>query len=176
MLLGNLTFEPLREVDFALLHKWLNTSHVMTHWGGPISLEDVTLKYRQKINSYWQSAYTVSRSGQKFGYVQSYCAVKVGNGWWVGEPETTFGVDQFIGDVDLLGQGLGVEMVRCFSDWLLTRAEIGKLIADPAPDNYRAIRCYESAGFKQVKLVATPKGQAVLMEKRLEMGSCLHQQ
>ena len=34
---------------------------------------------------------------------------------------------------------------------------------DPAPDNRRAIRCYEKAGFRRVDLVNTPDGEALLM-------------
>src|ERR1700733_13942611 len=35
--------------------------------------------------------------------------------------------------------------------------------ADPAPAKAQAIRCYEKAGFRQVSLITTPDGDALLM-------------
>jgi RimJ/RimL family protein N-acetyltransferase len=34
---------------------------------------------------------------------------------------------------------------------------------DPHPDNSRAIRCYEKAGFRNLGEMATPDGPAVMM-------------
>src|SRR5439155_24341115 len=40
---------------------------------------------------------------------------------------------------------------------------VTKVQADPAPDNHRAIRCYERAGFRPIGAITTPDGAAVLM-------------
>jgi RimJ/RimL family protein N-acetyltransferase len=37
--------------------------------------------------------------------------------------------------------------------------------ADPSPLNARAIRCYETAGFRRVREIVTPDGPAVLMHR-----------
>ncbi len=37
------------------------------------------------------------------------------------------------------------------------------MVTDPDPDNPRAIRAYEKAGFEKVHLVDTPDGTALLM-------------
>ena len=37
------------------------------------------------------------------------------------------------------------------------------MVTDPDPDNARAIRAYEKAGFEKVRLVDTPDGIALLM-------------
>lgn len=39
---------------------------------------------------------------------------------------------------------------------------------DPSPDNPRAIRCYEKAGFVQQDVIATPDGPAVYMVQTRE--------
>ncbi len=166
MQLNSLLFEPLTESDFPLLYKWLNSPHVAAQWDGEKSLEEVENKYRDKLNSDWQSAYIVSKNEQRFGYIQSYRATKAGADWWPGELPTTVGIDQFIGDASLLSRGLGTAMVREFSDWLLSQHDIEKVITDPSPNNTRAIRCYENAGFSKVELVDTPEGKALLMEKK----------
>jgi RimJ/RimL family protein N-acetyltransferase len=41
--------------------------------------------------------------------------------------------------------------------------EVTVVHTDPAPHNGRAIRCYEKAGFRQVGVMETPDGPALLM-------------
>ena len=43
-----------------------------------------------------------------------------------------------------------------FSDPAVTRIQ-----TDPSPDNHRAIRSYEKAGFRAVKTITTPAGPAM---------------
>lgn len=73
------------------------------------------------------------------------------------------GIDQFLADPDRLDQGLGTAMVRDFTAWLFEDPEVTEIRLDPRPDNARAIRCYEKAGFRQVGPITTPDGPAVLM-------------
>jgi RimJ/RimL family protein N-acetyltransferase len=40
---------------------------------------------------------------------------------------------------------------------------VTKVQTDPSPDNARAIRAYEKAGFKRVRELTTPDGPALLM-------------
>lgn len=57
-------------------------------------------------------------------------------------------------------------MVREFSSWLLAQLTVSRVIADPDLNNEGAMRCYRKAGFVDVGLVDTPKGRALLMERR----------
>jgi len=164
--LDDLVFEPLSEADFPLLHKWLNSPHVADRWDGAKSLEEVHSKYQDKISSDWQQAFIVSKNSSRFGYIQSYRSSHAGENWWPNEPETTVGIDQFIGDAQSLGKGLGTAMVKEFSDWLLQQLNTAKVITDPSPSNTRAVACYRKAGFKDVGVVTTPDGTALLMEKK----------
>ena len=92
-------------------------------------------------------------------------ASEAGDGWWVGEPDTTVGIDQFIGSTDHLHKGLGTEMMKVFSDWLLSDPRNKRVITDPKPDNTTAISCYKRAGFSEVGHIETPDGEALLMER-----------
>jgi RimJ/RimL family protein N-acetyltransferase len=40
---------------------------------------------------------------------------------------------------------------------------VTRIQVDPKPDNPRAIRCYEKAGFRAVREIDTPDGRALLM-------------
>ena len=57
------------------------------------------------------------------------------------------GIDLFLADAGRLNQGLGTEMVRQFVARLFEDPRVTRVQTDQSPDNPRAIRCYEKAGF-----------------------------
>jgi RimJ/RimL family protein N-acetyltransferase len=158
-------FRPLSSDDFSLMHDWLNRKHVANQWDGPQSFEEVVQKYSKSISSKYVFPFIVLADGKPVGFIQSYRADLVGGGWWVNEEPGTWGVDQFIGEDQLIGQGYGSMFLREFTDQLLIRSDVKRVISDPDPKNLRAIRCYEKAGFKMLGEVQTPDGPALLMER-----------
>lgn len=54
-------------------------------------------------------------------------------------------------------------MVRSFVEWLFEDPAVSRIQTDPSPDNGRAIRCYEKAGFRANREMVTPDGRALLM-------------
>ncbi len=157
-------FRPLTESDLPLLHSWLNRPHVLEWWNGASSLEDVRAKYLPRIGSGKVRPYLAYLDSEPIGYIQSYVAIETEDGWWTGQSDPgVLGIDQFIADPRLLGQGLGTAMASQFAAWLLKDPRVGRLQVDPRPDNARAVRCYEKAGFRRQGVVATPDGPALLM-------------
>jgi aminoglycoside 6'-N-acetyltransferase len=77
-------------------------------------------------------------------------------------PHGARGIDQFIGDPDMIGRGHGSAFIRYFADGLLT-AGTPRVLTDPDPANARAIRAYEKAGFRSEGMVDTPDGLSLLM-------------
>jgi aminoglycoside 6'-N-acetyltransferase-1b/aminoglycoside 6'-N-acetyltransferase-2 len=53
--------------------------------------------------------------------------------------------------------------VRALVSHLFSDPAVTKVQTDPSPDNPRAIRCYEKAGFVQKDTITTPDGPAVYM-------------
>jgi len=164
-----ITFRPLTEADLPALTEWRNRPHVVEWYGGTgPSLDDIQRKYRPRIaDGAPVSPYFAYLDGRPIGYIQSYVAMSVGNGWW--EDETDPGVrgtDQFLANEDELGQGLGTRMVSAFVERLFSDPEVSAIQVDPAPDNAPAICCYEKAGFRRVDEIVTPDGPAVLMVLR----------
>ena len=131
-----ISFRPLDANDFTVLLDWLQRPHVKEWWDdGDDTLEKVTEHYsrdRDKVFRYIVYGHDESR----VGYIQYYI-----------DSEDTVGIDLFIGDPDLLGRGLGTEIVSSFVS--LIDQEFGPrvMVIDPDPNNKRAIRCYERAGF-----------------------------
>jgi RimJ/RimL family protein N-acetyltransferase len=161
-----ISFRPMTESDIPLLHDWLCRPHVAEWWGPAPSLADV----RDEFSSYCSSdspvrAYFVLGDGQPIGYIQSYIVMGAGDGWWTEEKDPgARGVDQFLANSEQLGQGLGMTMLRSFLGCLFEDPLVTKVQTDPSPNNHRAIRCYEKAGFRRVAEVDTPDGRALLMK------------
>ena len=78
------------------------------------------------------------------------------------QPGGTRGIDQFIGEADMLDRGHGSALIRDFVDALLRRARRGLL---PIPTRLMRARCraYENAGLRRERFVQTPDGRALLM-------------
>lgn len=161
----NFNFRLLTEADFALMFDWLNRPHVSEMWDGPITYEQVSEKYMKNIQDPNVFCFIVEYKNKPIGYIQNYNAPKVGGGWWPNEPEGTWGVDQFIGEEELIGKGLGSLFLQEFSDQMLTSPKVNRVITDPAPQNSKAIRSYEKAGFTKLGIIKTPDGPSLLMEK-----------
>jgi RimJ/RimL family protein N-acetyltransferase len=148
-------FRPLTREDLAMLHEWLNRPHVARWWPDAGDLEEV---------SAFITRYVAYLDGESVGFLQVYRVMGADPDWWKDETDPgARGVDQFLAHAAQLGQGLGTEMVRQFLELLFRDPEVTKIQADPAPDNGRAIRAYEKAGFRAQGVVNTPDGPALLM-------------
>lgn len=96
-----------------------------------------------------------------FGYIQCYALTDWNTGFGP-QPEGTRGIDQFIGESDMIGRGHGSALIRQFVDEQF-RGGLPRMVTDPDPFNARAVRAYEKAGFVRDRMVETPDGAALLM-------------
>lgn len=158
------SFKKLTQDDFGLIERWLMMPHVKEFWDDGETWQESYEKYVFRTSSNTVFQYLVFLEDRPIGYAQYYWAKNVGDGWWPDADESTVGTDQYIGEPDCLGRGIGTEMVGAFLRFVLQNETIGRVILDPAPNNYRAIRCYEKVGFKKIGLIDTPDGPAMLME------------
>jgi aminoglycoside 6'-N-acetyltransferase len=106
--------------------------------------------------------FIVTARGHPFAYLQCYDPDAWPDNGFGPQPSGTRGIDQFIGEPDMIDQGRGSALIRSFVDELL-RARAPRVLTDPDPANARAVRAYEKAGFASVRLVDTPDGRALLM-------------
>jgi RimJ/RimL family protein N-acetyltransferase len=157
------SFKPLQESDLNLLCHWLSEPHVKEWWNDHLTDEEIKSEYKKRMGDTIVAPFIVCLDNRPIGYIQFYQADKVGDGWWPDEVEGTIGIDQFIGEKDLINRGIGTKMIRAFIDYLFHNPDIKKIITDVDPKNSRAIRCYEKVGFEFVKEIMTPDGLAYLM-------------
>lgn len=163
----NFQFIPLTESHFELLYTWFVRPHVTEWWDDVKTLADVKITFREKIENPYVFPHLVLLDEKPIGYIQAYVAKTddPDDAWWPDAEEGTVGVDQFIGEADMLGQGYGSAFVKDFTDKLLARDDVKKVQTDPDPTNARAIRAYEKADFVAVEEIVTPDGPALLMIK-----------
>ena len=160
---NRISFEPFKEEDISLLISWFKASHVRRFWSESEDEIEVRKKYSKKLNDQGVLPRIILLEGRAIGYIQAYQACLVGDGWWPGVEAGVFGIDQFIGEVELIGKGLGAQIINQFVKSLILDPRVQEIIADPDPTNLRAIKAYEKAGFIASGVISTPDGEAVLM-------------
>ena len=141
-------FRPMSETDVAGLHDWLQAGRTSRSGGPATTFATLTAtreKYLPRIDDDSPiKGYIALLDGAPIGFIQSYVALGCGDGWWEGERDPGVrGIDQFLGDGDSLGKGLGTRLVAAFVRKLFEDPDVTRVQTDPAPDNVRAIRCYE---------------------------------
>ena len=144
--------------DLPTIRRWLQTPHVAEWW------HDAAEQF-ERVSGHLAdpdiAQFIVSTAARPFAYLQCYNL----SDWHVGfgpQPAGTRGLDQFIGEADMLGRGHGSALVRAFAERLLSDGT-PRVVIDPDPANARAIRSYEKAGFQRDRVVETPDGLSLLM-------------
>lgn len=95
-----------------------------------------------------------SARGRAIGYVQYYpLTEEEGRSYDVPSIEGVYGMDLLVGQPDLWGRGMGTRVVSMVLGYLFQRLDARRVAIDPVVTNHRAIRCYEKAGFRRVKVL-----------------------
>lgn len=160
---GAFTFSRLKSADLDLLCQWLNKPHVLEWWNDHLTPDEIKQKYGSRINDTIICPYIASLHNKSIGFIQYYWASKVGGGWWPDEDGSTVGIDQFIGDENFIGKGCGAAMIEEFVHFLFQNPAITKIITEADPNNHRARRCYQKAGFIEQGEIETPDGKSILL-------------
>ena len=152
-------FHPLRTADLAMVRQWLAMPHVAEWWG------DLDAQFELVSTDLADPAmeqFIVATDGDPFGYLQCYDLSAWPAEAFGPQPDGTRGIDQFIGKPGMVDRGHGSGFIRSFVDELLSSGT-PRVITDPDPENSRAIRAYEKAGFCRDRIVDTSDGPALLM-------------
>jgi aminoglycoside 6'-N-acetyltransferase len=152
-------FRPMAAADLLLVRRWLELPHVREWWGDPPEQFDLV---SGDLSEPAMDQFVIARGGRPFAYLQCYEQTAWLDNGLGAHPPGTRGIDQFIGEPDMVGRGHGSTFIRAFVDGVLA---IGapRVVTDPDPANARAIRAYEKAGFRKDREVETPDGRALLM-------------
>jgi aminoglycoside 6'-N-acetyltransferase len=152
-------FRPVTEADLPLLARWRAMPHVAQWWGPPAfeAAEDALADPRIAL-------WIVEFEGRPIAYAQDYAPHDWDPHPFSHLPPGSRGIDQYIGEPDMVGCGHGSTFVRLHCERLFA-AGAPAVGTDPNPANLRAIRAYRKAGFVPVGgPVDTRWGRSQLME------------
>jgi aminoglycoside 6'-N-acetyltransferase len=152
-------FQPMTEADLPLMRRWLEMPHVENWWGEP---DEQFALVSGDIGEPAMQQFIVHSDERPIGYIQSYNPVNWHGHGFGEQPTGTLGIDQFIGELDMVGRGHGSAFIRQFIEQLLAGGA-PRIVTDPDPGNARAIRAYQKAGFSKSHLIDTVEGVALLM-------------
>jgi len=155
-------FRPATPADLPLLRRWRASPEVLPWWG---PWQDPEAEFAAHLADPAMSLWIVEHASRPFAFAQDYACHAWDPHPFSYLPPGSRGVDLYIGEPDMLGLGHGSALLRQHCDRLFA-AGTPAIGTDPHPENLRARRAYEKAGFVAVSgPVDTRWGRAILMER-----------
>jgi aminoglycoside 6'-N-acetyltransferase len=152
-------FRFLQRSDFPDLQRWLSEPHVSRWWGEPFDSAGLDEKYRailERTDPTFVFVITLDRT--PIGMIQTYLLSDNPEYEAAVGVDSAAGVDLLIGEPDLVGRGLGPEILRSFISRIgwPTYPEVRRYMAGPSLENVRSRRAFEKAGFSFVRTADVP--------------------
>jgi aminoglycoside 6'-N-acetyltransferase len=151
-------FRRLSAADLPLVARWLRAPHVARWWPDATQLQRI----RAHLDDPAIDPFLVHADDRPIGYLQCYDPRAETDHPFADQPPGTRGIDQFIGEIDMIDRGYGSRLTRAFVERLFADGA-PRAVTDPDPANARAVRAYEKAGFRGERVVDTPWGRTLLM-------------
>lgn len=141
-----LVIRKVKDIDITLIENWLYKDHIQKWFGDPTEwLNEIT---NREGKYYWIIHYIIEYHGLPIGFCQYYDCSKAEKGYaWDDEPEGTFGIDYLIGNEQLLGKGIGTQIVSKLSQIVINNENPKQIIADPIKDNIVSSKVLECNGY-----------------------------
>ena len=157
-------FRSVADEDLPMLARWLTEPHNEERWG---AVSESLAEIREAMDSVETEPLIVELRGRPIAYIQSYDPHLEDGHPYRDQPFGALGMDISIGSPELIGKGHGSEIVRQFTDMLFDEG-CPRVVIDPHPDNLRAIRAYEKAGFRAFDTRTSIYGPALMMARDAE--------
>jgi len=111
------TYRPMTSADLPKVAHWLQTPEVVRWWGDPHEQYELV---SGDLTHPDMDQFIVSIADRPFAYIQCY-RLSTWNQGFGAQPADTRGIDQFIGEPDLVGCGHGSRFIRQLTDDFLQR-------------------------------------------------------
>jgi aminoglycoside 6'-N-acetyltransferase len=152
-------FRAVTKKDAALLKRWIALPHWQEWWGEP---DAEVLEIMEHLESDSVEPMIVEVDGKPVAYAQTYDPHMEDDHPYQDQPFGTLGIDISIGEESDLSKGIGTEILQSLAAILFEEGAT-RLIIDPHPNNKRAIRAYEKAGFIAFDTRTSEYGPALMM-------------
>jgi len=164
----DITFTQVTPADYSMMREWMNRPHWREWWGDPDEEFGFVIDMVEGRDT--TRPYIFHVDGVPAGYIQVWyigdhqCEPWTTDNPWLAElPAETVGVDLSIGEPSLLSKGIGTETLRQFVSMLVAEGR-REIIIDPDPENGRAVRAYEKAGFRTIPELLGRTGDSLIMK------------
>ena len=150
---------PATARDLGRIEAWLGAPHVVPWWD---AADRAIVAIAGHLASSTVRTYIMAIDGREAGYLQSYDPHAEADHPYQDQPIGTLGIDQFIGEADLVGRGHGPALIDQFARARFAEG-VPRIVTDPNPANERAVRAYAKAGFRVLDQRTTIYGPALIM-------------
>lgn len=141
----------LEDNDIGIIEKWLNQEYISKWFGAP---NDWMHEIQERNNTYSYLHHFIAQVGDDpIGFCQyyNYNDLPVEHRE-MPQPTGTYGIDYLLGAENLLGKGIGKELVSLISQKVLEENDnVIRIVADPTIDegntNLASIKALEANGF-----------------------------
>ena len=157
---ADLAIRRMREerADYELFVRWRNEPHVAEWWNtdedpNPMTLGHVVLEYGPQSDP-WVSKCFITLDDRPIGFVQFYpwaAEADEAREMGVPDPDSSYGLDIFIGEPNAVGRGLGSRVVELVARHVFETLDATNVALLTPVGNERAHRAYENAGFRKVR-------------------------
>lgn len=152
---GRLAIRALQKSDAPVMLRWLQDERVLEFYEGRDKHFDLHTVIEVFIEDQGGTTPCLVLLNEKpLGYVQFYpLDSEDKQALELPVEDVIYGLDQFIGEPDSWGLGLGTELVSLMRDYLITEKAAQRLVLGPQSRNSRAIACYEKCGFEKLRML-----------------------
>jgi len=155
------TFKLLTPKYFLLLFNWFGQDYISQLWVESKDWPEFEKIWQRKIAEPDVFRFLAFIDEEPIGYIHYFRVNDYDRKHFPGVdlPEGSVGLDLFIGNPAYLNKGLGSQLIKDFISFVKNlEPKSTSIIIDPAPDNIRAIKCYEKVGFKKIGTFMTSYG------------------
>lgn len=149
----NISFRRLERADLPFLARWQAQSHVARWWGPPPGLTALESEYGPKIDGREPTQVFIAElDGVPIGMIQRYR--NRDHPEWEAQVQVpgAAGIDYYIGEPDLIGRGLGPELISQFVEQLFRDyPDVDRVVVGVLEENRQSWRALEKAGFQRLR-------------------------
>lgn len=141
--------------DMPLLHKWMNTEHVIPQWQLNKSMIDLSVYFEKMLADDHHRLYLVSVNGEWVGYTEIYEGARDRLGRYYDADPDDLGWHLLLGETSVFGKGYLRPIIRMLTHFIFDHSAAKKVVGEPdhTVKPYAVVAealCYESQGLLEM--------------------------